>query len=100
MYIIRIKLYLFRTHFKTLTQTPQNTSPNSNLHLIKECAFALSASYITLFSLHIREYEFSSMKGRETSHLLFLSQGYAQDKKQRIVVPENSQWLPVLSFHL
>lgn len=82
MCIVRIKLYLFRTHFLILKQNPQNISLNSNLHLIKKCAFTLSPSYITLFSLHFREYEFSIMEGRETSHFLFLSQAYAQDGKQ------------------
>lgn len=33
-------------------------------HLIKECGFIYFTSYITLFSLHFRDYEFSSMKGK------------------------------------
>lgn len=93
MCMVKIKLYLFRTHFKILKQNPQNISPNSNLHLRKECAFTLSPSYITL-------YEFSSMEGRETPHFLSLSQVNAQDEKQGIVAPGNVQRLPVLNSYL
>lgn len=82
-------------HFKILKQNPQYISLKSKLHFIKECAFSLSPSYITLFSLHFGAYEFSSTAGRETSHHLFLSQADdAQDQKQRIALARKCSMAP------
>lgn len=103
MCIIRIKLYLFKTHFKILKEkkNPQNQFLDFNSHLIKECGFICFTSYITLFSLHFRDCEFSSMKGKETSHLLFLAKILLWTKSNKYFQPVLSHlWTPLVDLRV
>ena len=68
MCIIRIKLHFSGPLLKYWNKT-HKTYPWT---LIRKCAFIVSPSYISLFSLHFREREFSSTAGREASCLLSL----------------------------